>query len=594
MKKSIIAFALLAVFTAGAFANDRGISDRSKRTVADGPHPRVFGYANAVAYGAPGNPDNLLTDIAFNVTIDPNGNSAERVFFLSIRNQATGAVRYIDTSGLLDEGVLRAMNGTGPDNFTANAVTTLDDVTLVGDGGVVTGAIGSDALGTGNYQICLDLREGSGQRTVTKSCFNFSIVDALVLVDANISGDSTWTSNNAYFINNQTIFVDPGGTLTIEPGTVVFGTGQVSALVVDRGGQIFANGTQARPIIMTSANDVGERTRAQWGGLIINGRAPINTGEQQGEGGTRLFGGDDPEDDSGSLTYVRVEFAGIEFSPDNELNGIAFQGVGRGTHVSHIQVHFNQDDGVEFFGGTVDAKYVLTTGIGDDNIDWVLGWIGRLQFAVAQQRPDDGDQGIEADNLENNNNLLPRSNPTLYNITLVGVPTSSSSDIGMLLREGTAGKLRNGIVTGFNDDAVDIDFVATVDQINSGDLTVRNFIFWDNKCDVQDGVVVSCPNDATQFDTDDSGEEDDAGITPGTTQDFITSEPTNRLVNPGLRDPFSELAPDFRPQLNSSALNRNFVEIPPDDGFFCTTIDFIGGVDPTDDWTQGWTYFGPF
>ncbi|HSR68833.1 MAG TPA: hypothetical protein VLU25_12920 [Acidobacteriota bacterium] len=583
MKKIIIAFALVTLFCAGAFANSGRIDLRSQRTVADGPHPRVFVYSNAVVFGAPGNPDNLLTDIELRVSIDPNGNSAARVFMLSLRDQETGETRFIDDSGLLDPGLIRAVDGSGPDNFNSLAVTPLQDDLFIGPGGRFTEAISAGDLGTGNYQLCLDLREGSGQRTITKGCFGFAVVDAVVEVMGNITGEDTWTSNNAYFINNRAIFVEDGGVLNIEPGTHVLGTGQNSALVVDRGAQIFARGTQARPIVMTSADDVGSRGRAQWGGLILNGRAPINTGEQAGEGGTGLFGGNDPDDNSGVLCYVRVEFAGIEFSPMNELNGIAFQGIGRGTEVHHIQVHFNFDDGVEFFGGTVDAKYVLTTGIGDDNLDWVLGWQGRVQFFIASQRPDDGDQGIEADNNEDNNNLMPISNPTIYNITLVGVPTSGTSDIGMLLREGTAGTLRNGIVTGFNELAVDVDHVPTTDRIAAGDLTVANFIFWNN----------NGANDDTQF-SDEA--DDDSGINPAnfTTREFITSEPSNRLVNPALRDAFFNDAPDFRPQLNSAALNKNFVATPPDDGFFDTTVTYLGGMDPTKDWTKGWTYFGQF
>ncbi len=127
-----------------------------------------------------------------------------------------------------------------------------------------------------------------------------------------------------------------------------------------RSGRLNAIGTPHAPIVFTSDQPVGQRGRGDWGGIIINGRAPLNfgSGEAAGEGDTGVYGGTDPNDNSGTLQYVRVEFSGVEFSPDNELNGIAFQAVGRGTVVHHVQAHMSRDDALEWFGGTVDGKYV--------------------------------------------------------------------------------------------------------------------------------------------------------------------------------------------------------------------------------------------
>jgi hypothetical protein len=203
---------------------------------------------------------------------------------------------------------------------------------------------------------------------------------------------------------------------------------------------------------------------------------------------------------------------------------------------------------------------------------------------VAQQQGDDADQGVEADNLSSDNTATPISNPTIYNVTLIGDPFDEAgpeSDTGVLLREGTAGSLRNLVVMGFKEWAVDVDNQATLDQINAGNLIFTNSMFWNNN-----GV-----NDATMFsdETDDDGE-----LLPWTTRDWITGEETNRIANPLLRDPYYFWAPDFRPALNSPALNRNFVAIPPDDGFFDTSVDYIGGISPLDDWADGWTYYGPY
>ncbi len=166
------------------------------------------------------------------------------------------------------------------------------------------------------------------------------------IVQGKITTDLTLTADREHLLRGA-VFVEDGATLTIEPGTTVFGEGAtLGTLIVARGGKLNARGTAGAPIVFTSDAQPGSRRRGLWGGLIVNGRAPINQGtEAFGEGDTGAFGGNDPNDSSGVYQYIRVEFAGIEFSPDHELNGIAFQGVGAGTVVDHVQVHFNQDDG---------------------------------------------------------------------------------------------------------------------------------------------------------------------------------------------------------------------------------------------------------
>ena len=233
----------------------------------------------------------------------------------------------------------------------------------------------------------------------------------MVVVTGEITGVMNWTSNFVYVLRGA-VFVKDGGVLNIEAGTLVAGeAGSVGALIVERGGKLNALGTRERPIVFTSDQPPGTRFRGDWGGLIINGRAPTNIpgGEGVGEANTGIYGGDDPDDDSGTLRYVRVEFAGSEFSPDNELNGIAFQGVGRGGRYEYIQVHMNRDDAFEWFGGTADIKYAIASNTGDDSFDWTFGWTGRAQFLAVHQRSDDADWAIEADNNEFNNNLLPRA-----------------------------------------------------------------------------------------------------------------------------------------------------------------------------------------
>jgi hypothetical protein len=216
-------------------------------------------------------------------------------------------------------------------------------------------------------------------------------------------------------------------------------------------------GTAMAPITMTAAADVtgtvAPGTRGLWGGLVINGFAPINdcpegaTGgsadcTKEGEANSGLFGGDNPADDSGELHYVVVKYAGSNVDPENQLNGIAFQGVGSGTQVDHIQVLNNLDDGIEFFGGTVDAKYVVLIGNGDDSLDWTDGWTGRVQYLYIEQT-DSGDNGIEADNREGDELATPVSNPAIANMTMVIREDSNA----LRLRRGTGLNLYNSAVT---------------------------------------------------------------------------------------------------------------------------------------------------
>src|SRR5687768_3503304 len=244
----------------------------------------------------------------------------------------------------------------------------------------------------------------------------------VIVVTGEITGTENWVNTN-YYVLRGAVFVRDGGTLNIQAGTRIIGeSGSVGTLIISQGGRINAIGTREQPIVFTSDQPIGSRQRGDWGGIILNGRAPINfeSGEAAGEGDTGVYGGNNPNDNSGILRYVRVEFSGVEFSPDNELNGIAFQGIGRATQVDHIQAHMSRDDALEWFGGTVDVKHAVASNAADDAFDWTFGWSGRAQFIAIHQRGDDADNAIEADNNEFNNNALPRSNPQIYNITMCG------------------------------------------------------------------------------------------------------------------------------------------------------------------------------
>jgi hypothetical protein len=369
------------------------------------------------------------------------------------------------------------------------------------------------------------------------------------------------------------VFVGNGSdetVLEIEPGTTILaGPGDPTFLTIRRNSDIMAEGTASDPIVMTPTGD--DNSRGQWGGLIINGKAPLNTGDEaEGEGGTGFYGGDDPEDNSGVLKYVRVEYAGDQITSENELNGIAFQGVGSETTISHIQVHRNSDDGVEFFGGTAEAKYIYLTEEGDDSLDWTDGWRGKVQHVVIHQSADgEGDRGIEADNLEGSPTATPRTRPIISNMTIIGGGDGNTNE-GVLFRRGTGVKLYNTLITNAGDACIDLDTEATYTfgydgGSYTGDLTIQN------------SKVGGCAGGTFK-----NGDED--FTPPFTVSEWFNNWDSNIEGTPQFEDVANA---DYRPVQGSDAATTPGVQ-PSGDDFFDST-SYMGGVDPNDNWLEGWT-----
>ncbi|MDA0978598.1 MAG: hypothetical protein O3B72_08575, partial [Proteobacteria bacterium] len=298
-----------------------------------------------------------------------------------------------------------------------------------------------------------------------------------------VTSDLTLPRGN-YYVLDGPVFIGgdntDAATLTIQSGTTIIGDDPEDFLVISRGSQIIANGTAAAPITMTGVDDVlgnisnPATTRGLWGGLVINGNAPINdcpAGEtggttgctKEGEANSGLFGGADAADSSGRLNYVVVKYAGSNVDPENQLNGIAFQGVGSGTEVNYIQVYNNLDDGIEFFGGTVSASHVVLVGNADDSLDWTDGWQGTLQYVHVVQGDDSADNGIEADNREGDELASPVARPTIANMTIIG----NTGENGIRLRRGTGLQLYNSEVLS-SETCLRVDGTASTDQLGSG------------------------------------------------------------------------------------------------------------------------------
>lgn len=398
------------------------------------------------------------------------------------------------------------------------------------------------------------------------------VLSGTITSDITLTSSTNWLLSGGVFIGSNKMITnanEPKVKLTIEKGTKIYGRTDKDFLVVDRGGQIFALGTKDAPVVFTSAKQTN-RSRGLWGGIIINGNAPVNgcdvgICELEGEGSTGLYGGPLDKDNSGVLNYVVVEWAGSEITPDNELNGIAFQGVGSGTEVDYVQVHMNSDDGVEFFGGTVNVKHLVLTSIKDDSLDWVAGWKGSAQFVIVKQADDLANHGIEADNSNSPMDRMPRSAPTLSNMTFIGTTSATANGgSGILLRKGTGAYIYNTLISGFKSSCIDID----------DNETFRNAIEGSVENNRQPGIVfenvyTSCAQDLTGAEADE----------PWLLQDWFTNQTGNRV---GFNLQISGFLPSNPVQL------QNLVSPLQNESIIPT--DYVGAIkDSNDLWYEGWT-----
>lgn len=259
--------------------------------------------------------------------------------------------------------------------------------------------------------------------------------------------------NDNHYLLRGRVDMESGTSITIEAGTYVFGENSTGGfLLIERGAKIFSNGNVNAPVIFLPDTAPGSYAPGQWGGVVINGRAIANCADCLGgascisEGTEALFCGNDDCDNSGSMEYTRIEFAGKVVGLNNELNVLTMNAVGCGTVISHVQAHAGVDDLFEWFGGKVNCSYLVATHGFDDGLDWQMGYRGQVQFAVCRQLGEDlADKAIEADNNEFNFNAPCRSNPTFANLTLVGSNTGSENH-GIHLRRGTDASIYNSII----------------------------------------------------------------------------------------------------------------------------------------------------
>ncbi|MEO7095334.1 MAG: hypothetical protein ABI175_18905 [Polyangiales bacterium] len=416
---------------------------------------------------------------------------------------------------------------------------------------------------------------------------------SVIRLNDDITADTTFEAKNTYVIPRlKQLFVKNGATLTIEPGTVIQGE-QGSVLVITRGAKINAAGTAAKPIVMTSAQPVGQRTGGFWGGLLVLGNAPINVNALSNPASTEAtyeaftsaipegkFGGTNTADNSGVIKYVQIQFAGFNFVADREFNNLTLCGVGSATTVDFVQVHAGSDDGIELFGGTVNLKHLVSTQNQDDGFDTDNGWSGKAQFIIVQNVAHpaslpEATNGYESDNhgTATSYNAQPRTSPTIYNATLIGDHSYNGvASFAAVFRRGTSGHYVNHIWWGFpkgpefRDPETLAQLTANPPQL---DITSSMFFGNDSTASNMPGAQATGDIDETAYITAARG--DQMGIDPG-----LTSGVTNRT------------APDFKPAAGAASLTGGAT--PPNDGFFDATATFIGAVG-TVDWTTGWTAY---
>ncbi|MEW6683776.1 MAG: hypothetical protein AB1451_12775 [Nitrospirota bacterium] len=366
----------------------------------------------------------------------------------------------------------------------------------------------------------------------------------------------------------------------------IFGdtTASTAGIVITRGSDVFVNGTAAMPVVMSSADGGNISTAAnnfsgynEWGGLIIDGFGVVNEGaevlsEAAPDSVNRYFGGNDPSDDSGEIHYLVVTESGQEFRLDQEIQGLTLEGVGSGTVIDHVQVHQSGDDGIEWFGGTVNAKYVVITAPDDDGLDMDLGYQGGIQFAIVKQSDTRGDRGIESDNNGGNFDALPRSLPTIANITLIGdVGKPTTTTTGAYHHEGFGAFFHKAIITGgFELACLDIDDRS--DDVTAGRLSYDDSIF---NC--------AAGSAAQEGDAGDAGE---TAILAGS----VTQIDPQLDADIAAQNAAAQLASATSVTFTDVRANSDFPDATWDDAFF-TNTDYIGAVDPNDPnpWWQGWT-----
>ncbi|MDF2437372.1 MAG: hypothetical protein K0Q95_1748 [Bacteroidota bacterium] len=311
-----------------------------------------------------------------------------------------------------------------------------------------------------------------------------------VTVSSNITTNTTWTTGTIVSLQNK-VYVKNGAVLTIQPGVIIRGDlATQGTLIITRGSKIIAQGTSSNPIIFTSGEAVGDRAEGDWGGVVILGSGRLNQpgGIANIEGiavsSDTEYGGSNDADSSGVFSFVRIEFPGIPLAPNKEINGLTMGGVGSKTVINHVQVSFSGDDSFEWFGGKVDAKYLIAFRGLDDDFDTDFGYRGRVQFGLAVRDADMSDAAGDSNSFESDNDAtgtgaLPRTSPIFSNITTIGpkrngtvtLPTGEKFERAFYIRRNSALSIFNSIAASW-EKGIYVKDAGTTDNFSTNDSAV--------------------------------------------------------------------------------------------------------------------------
>jgi len=441
-----------------------------------------------------------------------------------------------------------------------------------------------------------------------------------ITISGKINADTTFRKGNTYILKGL-VYIKGNHTLTIEPGTVIRGSfsgADVAALIITRGSKIMAAGTETEPIVFTSA--APNPQSGDWGGIVLCGRASINAsynginGLYQVEGGIDNADGDGlagsgdgspattavDNDNSGTLKYVRIEYAGYAYQPDKEINSLTMACVGSGTTIDHIQVVYAKDDAYEWFGGTVNCKYLIAYKTQDDDFDTDNGFKGKVQFGLAMRDSVIADisnsETFESDNNASGTTATPKTSAIFCNITSIG-PRATLSNIGSTyfrgaahIRRNTAMSLFNSIILGWPR-GVEIDATtgtSTALNIEDSSLRLRNI------------TIAGCATNTRFSGTAGATITNDAAFTSWFTNSYYNNDILVNAADAKLIQPFNYQAPDPTPfggaNGNQKILTAADFTDPKFTGdlFFDKTVTFRGAVAPAGplaSWWKGWTKF---
>ncbi|WP_316844212.1 hypothetical protein [Pedobacter psychrodurus] len=427
-----------------------------------------------------------------------------------------------------------------------------------------------------------------------------------VEVSGDITAGTTWSADKIYLLKGN-VFVTNNATLTIQPGTIIKGDKATKgALIITRGAKINATGTADKPIVFTSSVAAGARKEGDWGGVIVLGKAVNNVGTSVAIEGISdatdkgKHGGTDNADNSGVIKYVRIEYAGIALSPDNEINGLTFGSVGSGTVVDYVEVYRSGDDAFEWFGGAVNCSHLLAIDSWDDDFDTDNGFSGKVQFGLAQRlavtADVSGSNGFESDNDAAGSSNAPKTSAVFSNMTILGPVGSGGSSInanfqhGAQIRRNSAMSLFNSVIVGYTEGVFYDDALPAGGNAASNNLSLGESVFANN-------LIYNSNSKSNQIKASNA-------TALGTITPLLTAVNTfdgAALAGSILTDPYKYSAdlvasarvgvPNFTVVASSAAASgAAFTNAKLASGF--TSVAFKGAFG-SENWAAGWAHFDP-